>query len=200
VTVRCPNCATELRVAAGFTESKAKCGACGAVVTMPSAAEPARQCPSCGGYLAQGMVVCLNCGLNLDTGKRVATTTERAEDAEEPPAPPTRAFLFVANLMPGLFRIKVLLLAVVMALAAFGVLGLGLFFMMLGVWLSAFAIAAGGVVIYGQAVAWLLDGELTLLSNALADFDGPKWWIFFGLLSVPLVVLFLLLRALMGAA
>jgi hypothetical protein len=142
-------------------------------------------------------VVCVNCGFNAATGERVSTSTESGEREDERPAAPLRAFLFVANLLPGLFRIKVLILSVVVGVAGWGVLGLALFFMQLGTWISAFAIGAVGVIIYAQAIAWLVDGELSLLSNALTEFDGIRWAIFFTLLAAPLVAFFLLLRALL---
>lgn len=43
----------------------------------------ARRCPTCGGYVPQGMSLCQNCGLDIDTGRRV----DLMEDIDAAPAP-----------------------------------------------------------------------------------------------------------------
>ena len=50
----------------------------------PAAAAGAASCPSCGAEMAEGAVICVQCGLNVKTGEKLETQVEDAEgDADE---------------------------------------------------------------------------------------------------------------------
>jgi hypothetical protein len=90
----CPACGKRYRWNPQFAGRSAKCG-CGAKLVVPSEppVEPAPQpdgieakCPSCSAPLAPGAVLCVNCGYNLKTGKKlsaVVVETDGEDDAGE---------------------------------------------------------------------------------------------------------------------
>jgi hypothetical protein len=64
----------------------------------PSAAEArakARRCPTCGGVVAAGRSLCLTCGLDLETGRRVHLNDD---PAPPPPSDPPLAILILGGL------------------------------------------------------------------------------------------------------
>jgi hypothetical protein len=77
-------------------------------------------------------------------------------------------------------------------------MGLALFFLVLGTVFTACAIGAGGLLLIAQAIAMLIDGEATLLHEALVEFDSSRWLLFLFLLCAPLAGFFVLLKSLMG--
>jgi phage FluMu protein Com len=92
----------------------------------------ARRCPSCGGVVAIGMSLCNTCGLDLDTGQRIAPLEVFDEDMPSAPrseAPPM-GVLFVGSLC----SIANLLLSVASLIAWQKGQGLG-FLMLLVVWI-----------------------------------------------------------------
>jgi len=58
----------------------------------------------------------------------------------------------------------------------------------LGTMIGAILVGGAGVVFYSQGVAWLISGDLSLLPQALSDFDGARWALFFALLLTPFAV------------
>ena len=60
----------------------------------------ARRCPSCGGVVAIGMSLCSTCGLDLDTGQRIAPLEVFEEEMPEAPRAemPPLGVLFVGSL------------------------------------------------------------------------------------------------------
>ena len=54
----------------------------------PEPAKPeGKVCPGCGSPLAEGAVICVKCGLNLKTGKKLQTVFEEPEPEPEPEVP-----------------------------------------------------------------------------------------------------------------
>ncbi len=54
---------------------------------QPQATPAARVCPGCKQPLAEKAVICINCGLNLKTGKKLQTVFEEPKPAPEPEKP-----------------------------------------------------------------------------------------------------------------
>ncbi len=52
----------------------------------PPASEE-KSCPGCGKPIADGAVICINCGLNLKTGQKLQTVFEEPEPEPEPEEP-----------------------------------------------------------------------------------------------------------------
>jgi len=138
-------------------------------------------------------VICISCGFNLRTGAPVQTTTDEVEEEAEEEIVPTRGhrvLMFMGNWMPGLLRPVVLFLSVISAAVGLGLVALAAFLFSMGTILSAFLVGAAGVVVYGQALALLLGGDICFITNALVDFEGGQWPLFLILLLAPFVALF----------
>lgn len=93
----CPYCGKLYRWKPEMAGRSAKC-ACGAKLVVPAeapksvavpVAPPApvasqSTCPGCGAALSPGAVLCVNCGFNLKTGKKLAAVVvETEEPADE---------------------------------------------------------------------------------------------------------------------
>jgi hypothetical protein len=101
-------------------------------VTGAEARSKARRCPSCGGVVGIGMSLCNTCGLDLDTGQRIAPLDVFDDDLPEAPRleTPSMGVLFVGGLS---FMTNLLLsVATVVASAKGG--GTGMLFLLV-VWL-----------------------------------------------------------------
>jgi hypothetical protein len=77
--VNCPTCQTSLLVPGAVPAPAPRLLTLQAPAPPPSApgpeASPASGCPSCGNALPHGAVLCVNCGFNLTTGKKMGMTT-----------------------------------------------------------------------------------------------------------------------------
>jgi hypothetical protein len=100
-------------------------------LTGAEARAKARRCPSCGGVVGVGMSLCNTCGLDLDTGQRIAPLD--VFDDEMPVAPradtPPLGVLFV-----GSFSVLINLLLVVISVVASRTMGSGMLCLMI-VWI-----------------------------------------------------------------
>jgi hypothetical protein len=163
--------------------------------------QPDRQCLQCGKVYRADVMICIPCGIHLETGRPIATRYE-AEDAEdedggeskaEAPGAWMRFMMAVGPWLPGLFRPLTLALFVVMTILAVLTEALCLFVFALGAPFSAVPIGAGGLFIYAQGVAWLLTAQVVLLHDALMELDGRRWLVFFLLIGGPLMIGFAVL-------
>lgn len=150
----------------------------------PAPASGSLLCPSCGTSWPPDTLLCVRCGVNLHTGERVGGPPPDKPPEEEMP-PDTWA-----DVVPGLFTPRVLVISVVVLAMSLACFGLCILLLLAGVLMTAATAGAVGLILYAQAVAWILTGELQLLVNALADFDGRRWNAFFIALAVPLTLAF----------
>jgi len=104
--------------------------------TGAEARAKARRCPSCGGVVGVGMSLCNTCGLDLDTGQRIAPLDVFDDDMPEAPRAevPTLGMLFV-----GTISVLINVLLAVVSLVASTTMGSGMLFLLV-VW--AFGIYA----------------------------------------------------------
>ena len=146
-------------------------------------------------------ILCVQCGLNLKTGQRVDYDglEDEAPEEEEGPSLPLRMLIFVGELLPGMFRPGILLFSIIVGIIGFGVMGLGIVIFELGAMLAGIAISAGGLVAYAQAIGMLLVGEAVFLSEALAEIDSRRWYLFFLILFAPFAVAIFFIRQAMAA-
>ena len=202
MTLRCPKCQAEIQIGDESRTQQLRCATCGVELTWRPKPQQGTPCPACETVAPPGAVICVNCGLNLKTGTptRIASVDDEPGEEEAPPSPPMRALMLIGEFAPGLLRPLVLIASLVVAVLGLGILAFGLALFAAGVLLSAFAVGAAGVIVYAHGIAWLLDGGLSWLPEALVDFDGPRWGIFFVLLLAPLVALFLLVKVLLALA
>jgi len=144
-----------------------------------------RTCPHCGTDYPSETVICIQCGIDLRTGSELETEA----DPVRGPSAGMQALQFVGDLMPGLFRPVLLIVALLVAVAGFGIMWLGLAIFFMGAVLGAIAIMAAGLVVYAQAIGWVLTGRFSMLSECLAELDRNQWPLFFVVLFAPIVLL-----------
>ncbi|MFH1732432.1 MAG: hypothetical protein ABIF82_12390 [Planctomycetota bacterium] len=142
-------------------------------------------CPKCGTDYPSATVICIHCGVDLRTGSELETEA----DPVRGPSAGMRALQFVGDLMPGLFRPVLLIVALLVAIAGFAIMSLGLAIFFMGAVFGAVAIMAAGLIVYAQAIGWVLTGSFSLLSECLAELDGNQWTLFFVVLFAPIVLL-----------
>ena len=156
-------------------------------------------CPKCGTDYADDTVICVPCGIDLRTGQSIpvdaATSPERESEDEDAPSVGLRALQVVGDFLPGLFRPALIIAALLVGCAGLGILGLGwILFTQVGALLAAVAVMAAGLVVYAQAIAWVLSGSFCQLNSALVDFEGKHWMLFFIILSLPFAAFFIALH------
>lgn len=76
VVARCP-CGSNLKVKDALAGKKVKCPKCGEGVLVPAGDEGPSECPSCQEPLAEDAVVCIACGYDLRTGKKVQAAKKK---------------------------------------------------------------------------------------------------------------------------
>jgi hypothetical protein len=104
----------------------------------------------------------------------------RGSDEHSPSA--ARGILgFVDSWIPGLLRPTLILASLLVGAVGFWVMMLGL---SLGIF-AAFPVGGGGLIIYAQAVAWMLVGRFTALTSALSELEGKQWALFFTFMAIP---------------
>lgn len=151
------------------------------------------KCWKCATHYPANVVFCIKCGINLKTGDPVASALDvtSAEDSEL--TFPLRILQWVADTLPGLMRVPVLIVSIFASVIAFLVLTLSLSLILVAP-LSAFPIGAVGLVILAQAVTWMIQGEFRLMQQAMAEFRGKDWTTFVMLVFAPLIFGFVFLK------
>jgi len=189
--VHCPSCRAALDVRDAAMDRMVECPACGA--SFPALAGPplVLSCPRCSARVERNDKFCSRCGLRMDSAGGPAP--HETDGADEP------GLLFhlvesLAALIPGLFRPWVLLAIVLLTLLAIGVILFSVFVITLGALIEGFFVAGFGLMIYGQAMALLVYGEMGLLHDILADLDARRVWLWLVLTLAPVAGFLLLLR------
>jgi hypothetical protein len=189
--------------AAGTEESKAMGTAHPDEDTEPQSpapaagAEPAsvtsaggRFCPNCDAPLADGAVLCTECGCDLRTG------TVLADGAKPlPPAPPPASVLrqTVLDFFPGLYYPGIMVLALLCTAVAAVLAVLTMFVFGLGAYLSAGAIGVATLAVWTQTVTLMCVGRAEFFNTAMGDIEGTQFQVFIGLILAPPVAVWVLL-------
>ena len=221
IVIEC-QCGKRLKVPDTLAGQRAKCPGCGEVLQLPSdeaaptsdlydlahdpdaSDESMRRCPVCKTEYAPGVIVCVSCGIHMDTGQQYTMSTVRPPDADEDddavaarPSWSRLALIWTAEHLPGLFRPLVLIGAILL-----GAVGLAITVFGIVLILGFFAIFAGGACVavgalaYAQAVAFILIGEFMGLVAALVDFNEMQWVLWFTLLMLPGAILLICVNSL----
>lgn len=159
----------------------------------------ARRCPGCGKEYALDTVVCTACGINLVTGHKFQAEVGEVEEQDfelvEDEPMSHRALQFFADRVPGVFNPMVLAMSILLGLVGLGILGFGMVVVLvMKAVFSAVAICGAGMVAWGQAMAWLVFGELTVAINAMVEFDEKKWTTFGILFFLPMPIFFIIFK------
>jgi hypothetical protein len=106
VKFSCPGCGQHISCDAALGGQQIACPSCQAAMVVPGGApaapEPApiRSCPSCGAAVHDEAVICTQCGLNLQTGKRLAAQPAGRTPLRRP-APPSSSWVKNSNVWVG---------------------------------------------------------------------------------------------------
>lgn len=211
IEVACPRCGKRSRAPAEALGRTGRCSGCGAGFRIEPAPPPepelavlqpidelAPTCPGCRRTFEPDVRICTRCGIDLATGRRI----ER-EPVEETPVPseePIPWYALPIAAFPGVLVLRTLVGSIVLGVLALVCLGLFFFFLALGVLFTAVATGAVALILYGQALAWLMTGELNLLHEALTDFNGTQWTVWLAFLLAPGLVGLGLLAAIRAGA
>jgi len=155
-----------------------------------------RRCPGCSKDYPVDVVVCTECGINLVTGHKFRAEVGEVEEEDfelvEPDPWSHVLLMFFAERVPGLFNPLVLALTIILGGIGLGIIGFGLVVsLQMKAIFSGVAVCAAGMVAWGQAMAWLIFGELDLAINAMVEFDEKKWTVFIVSFLVPLPIFYL---------
>lgn len=163
-----------------------------------------RKCPGCGESVEADVVICVKCGMNLKTGLHATATTTapvadegevEEEEAEEPLTPREKVGFFLGENFPGLFNPRLLVVSFVLVTCGMVALYITFGFFLRQLFLGPMFIGALGIAALVQGVGMLMMGYFCLLHDALIEFDGKKWSVFFITVFVSVTAMFLLAKA-----
>jgi len=129
---------------------------------------------------------CVRCGVQLKAAPLM-------EDPEPPPEQFSARERFFGR-FPGLLRPGLMGVACFVTAAAFALFYYALIMLKMGVIFGAVGTGAVALVIYAQALTWVMMGEFLILHSALLDFNARDYPIFFALLFAPFLIFFLVLK------
>lgn len=148
----------------------------------------ARKCPNCGAEVAHDAIVCVHCGINMLTGFKVQQHSVIEE--EEDITLGYRVLMLMGEYCPGLFRPFIIVATLVLTAVGWGAIVMALYLFRLGAYFTPFFIGAAGFIVYAQAIALMMTGEFWVLHDALVEFEGAKWTVFFVALLLPMFTAF----------
>ncbi len=142
-----------------------------------------RYCWKCRSYYPPDVKICLRCGLDLETGQELAPAGDATP--EEEPGVAGSVLVFVGEWMPGLLRPWIIAVSALAALLGLAVMWFFIF--VLPTILPAMLVfTTAGLVLYAHAIGFMMSGRISKLLEALAEFEGGQWVLFFTMLLLPL--------------
>jgi len=145
------------------------------------------KCWKCATHYPANVILCIRCGINLKTGDPIESALDASSNAETELTFPLRILQWIADTLPGLLKVPVLIVSIFASFIAFLVVMLSLS-LLLGAPLSAFPIGAVGLIIFAQAVTWMIQGEFCLLQQGMAEFRGKDWTTFVVIVFAPIIL------------
>ena len=132
-------------------------------------------CPDCENSVSPGDRICLSCGFNFNTGRKVE---EHVPVYGEDFSWFRKTLNVVADFMPGLFRIHIFLMFVLCTAIALLLVYFGLVLLGFGGLVACVSLGVGALILYGHGVGFLLTGDLQLLNSAMVELTGARWTFF----------------------
>jgi len=184
---QCPHCSKDVVFGDEVIGTMKECPECGNLFHVKG---PERVCPYCDYPLEPNRIVCLNCGYNLETKQLINT-----EIAGKEHLLPLwqRIFMFLIELLPGVFRPFNVILFLACALLALVVFYICVNIIACGMIMEGIAIGSLGLVIYSQGTVFLLSDTLQFINNALIEFNEKQWYAFIIMVFGPCIGVFILL-------
>ncbi len=184
--MKCPFCGVELELTPEFADRVVRCPQCSEFFKTP----PFVKCPVCERGVWGRPKLCVGCGYNFETGMLERTTTGPEQESL---SLPQKAVVYLCDNLPGLFRASTLIGAVICAVLAVLVAGLGLAMIGMGVFLTGIFILAAAMMVYLQGLAFLCTGHFCLLRSAYEEMTGSTWSLFLILGFLPLIAVLIVM-------
>ena len=205
----CPSCGHRIRADRRRLGCQGRCPACRILTVVPDpepeielveeAQEPT-VCPGCRKTYGSDVLICTRCGIHLLTGERLDAEAGSGEVEAPPEEEPIPWQAFPRAAFPGLWIGRTLAGSLVLLGGSLFLMGACFFFLVLGVLFVAVAAGAVGIILYAQSIAWLMSGELTTLTNVLADFNETQWTVFFVSCALPFLLFVSMIFLVSGGA
>jgi hypothetical protein len=139
---------------------------------------------------------CGNCGASLGSAApQPQPRRRRPRQGVQLPGP----LAWFLELFPGLVSPTVLVASILTLAFSAIAFGLAVFFIRMGVLITAFAIGGGAVMIYWTGWSWLLCGYVATPVEAMSDFQGKHWFALMMLTVVPAGVALAIVKMGMGS-
>lgn len=160
------------------------------------------RCPRCGKTMGRNVVICVDCGINIETGQRLGARVS-VEEAEEPDETEetVEAAGFVQRwaayfhaVFPGMRNPLLVSVSVLVMVMGVGFLAFGLVLaLVVIVPFEGVAISGVGLVLWAQAWGWVMVDEWSVMPDTFLDFDEERWWAFAILMVLPIAGMILLM-------
>ena len=139
---------------------------------------PKGTCPNCKCPVGLTDVVCVGCGFDFRTGKILEVRQDESTPDEGTDVKPTVVEVLL-DVFQGLCQVRTFVMGVLACIlgAAIMTMGFVLVFGLGGMFLGA-TIAAAGLIVYAQGIAWFMASDLSLLTEVLAEFNETQWGVF----------------------
>ena len=147
-------------------------------------------CPDCEEEVESGLRICINCGYNFDTGKKVEKHIPVS--GEELPVLQKRLNDLV-DFIPGLFKIHILFFFWASIVTACLIMYMGLVLMGFGALLTCIFFGVCALIVYAHGVGFLMTGELQMLRSAMGELTGWRWDFFLILVFGPPITITLII-------
>jgi len=144
-------------------------------------------CPDCSQEVAPGLRICITCGYNFDTGKKVE---KHIPVYGEEFSAARRRLDEIVDFIPGLFKVHTVLFFFASIILACIIMYLGLFLMGLGALLTCIFFAVCALIVYAHGVGFLMTGELQMLRSAMVELTGYRWSFFLFMVFSPPITIF----------
>lgn len=185
----CPICNKNSTFDDSLLGEMVECPKCNNLFVLKDKKTCSVSCPKCNAMVDSGNRICLECGYNFDTFKQVE---EHIPVYGEEFSLPRKALAFIAEMVPGLFRIHILFLFIASIFTALFIFYFGLILLGFGAIVTMIFFAVCAFFVYAHGVGFILTGEVQSLKNAMAELTGKRWNLFLIFLFSPPIVIYLL--------
>jgi hypothetical protein len=185
----CPICNSISSFEGKKSGAMVPCPECGNLFVLKEDCVVPVICPDCENEVAPGDRICVKCGYNFDTGKKVKKHIPVY--GEDFPAS-RKAIDAVADFIPGLFKIHILLLFSASIFTALLIIYLSLFMLGLGALITCVICAVSALIVYAHGVGFLMTGEIQMLRSAMVELTGYRWTFFLIMVFGPPITVFMI--------
>ena len=186
----CPHCNSINDFNEEAAATMVDCPKCGNLFVLKSDGLRPISCPDCAREVAPEARICLHCGFNFDTGKKLEKHIPvHGEDF----SPPLKLLTTIADYFPGLFKIHTLLLSLLSIMVTFAITFFVFIFFSLGALNASIFFAVCALVVYAHGVGFILTGEAMMLRSVFMELSGAKWSLFLFLVFSPPIAIFLIM-------